>query len=151
TFDSPDNEARAIANRILELRGTPFEDDPAAAPRGLSWSDCAILLRSVRQSGDAIVQALDAAGIPHMTTGLSNLFDSAEVQASVALFSYINGEVNETDVRKGWADANVGLTEADLTRGLAILDRAKSWDTGERWSSYNIQRTFLDFLEAVGL
>jgi DNA helicase-2/ATP-dependent DNA helicase PcrA len=151
TFGSPDDEARWIAEKILDLRGTPFSDENASAVRGLSWSDCAILLRSVQQSGGVIIQALDAAGIPHITTGLSNLFDSPEVKAAVQLFAYIKGEATADEVRAAWASANVGLTLADLTRGLAVLDGAKSWNTGERWSSYNIQRTFLNFLEEVGL
>src|SRR5207247_7423557 len=90
TFASPEAEGEWIARKILDLRGTAFEDDPGEAPRGLSWSDCAILLRSVRNSGDPVVQALDAAGIPYLITGLSNLFASAEVQACVVLFAYIN-------------------------------------------------------------
>src|SRR5262249_24104337 len=63
TFDSPEKEAQWIARKIISLRGIPFKDDPDTAPRGLSWSDCAILLRSVRQSGDPITKALKDAGI----------------------------------------------------------------------------------------
>jgi DNA helicase II / ATP-dependent DNA helicase PcrA len=151
TFGSPDEEARWIAKKILDLRGIPFQDEPEATPRGLSWSDCAILLRSVRQSGDPIVNALKSSGIPYLITGLANLFETPEVQACVALFSYINGDASELDVRQAWTDADVGLDDDALTTGLAVLDTAKSWESGERWSSYNIQRAYLDFLEAIGL
>jgi DNA helicase II / ATP-dependent DNA helicase PcrA len=151
TFGSPDEEANWIAKKILDLRGVPFQDEPEAPPRGISWSDCSILLRSVRQSGDPIVSALKAAGIPYLITGLANLFDTPEVQACVGLFSYINGDASAQDVRQAWVDADVGIDDDDLTTGLAVLDKAKSWESGERWSSYNIQRAFLDFLEAVGL
>ncbi len=151
TFASPDDEARWIAQRILSLRGTPFADETGQAPRGLSWSDYAILLRSVRSTGDPIANALDAAGIPYVIGGLSNLFQSPEVQACVTLFAYINDQATVADVRQAWASANLGLDSADLTRGIAVLDRAKNWESGERWSSFNIQRAFLDFLEAVGL
>ncbi len=151
TFGSPEAEARWIAGKILELRGVPFADEPGQPARGLSWSDCAILLRTVRKCGQPIAQALDDAGIPYIITGLSDLFQSAEVQASAVLFSYICDQASEADVRRAWETANLGLTSEDLTRGIAILDKAKSWESGERWSSYNIQRTFLDFLEAVSL
>lgn len=151
TFRSLDDEAHWIASKILDLRGVPFADEPGHAPRGLSWSDCAILLRTVRSCGQPIAQALDDAGIPYIITGLSDLFQSTEVQACVALFSYICGQASDADIRRAWEAANLGLTADDLTRGIAVLNKAKSWESGERWSSYNIQRTFLDFLEGVGL
>jgi len=65
TFDTPALEAQWVAQKILALRGVPFLDEPDSEPRGLSWSDCAVLLRSVRQSGEEIVTALKSAGIPY--------------------------------------------------------------------------------------
>lgn len=85
SFKTPDEEARWIADQILALRGLPFVDEPGASPRGLSWADCAVLLRSVRRNGDAITAAFKTAGIPYVIGGLSNLFDAAEVQASSTL------------------------------------------------------------------
>jgi DNA helicase-2/ATP-dependent DNA helicase PcrA len=32
-----------------------------------------------------------------------------------------------------------------------VLNRARSWRPGERWSAYNIQRAYLNFLEAIEL
>ena len=46
-FDSSTDEAAWICDRIERLRGAPFTDSPAAQPRGLSWSDFAVLFRSV--------------------------------------------------------------------------------------------------------
>jgi DNA helicase-2/ATP-dependent DNA helicase PcrA len=151
TFPAPDDEARWIARTVLDLRGVPFVDEPGAQPRGLSWGDCAILLRSVRRCGDSITRALRQAGVPYVIGGLTNLFDTAEVQAAVRLFEYIVGETNEQNLRKVWATADLRLDDADLTRGIEVLDRARSWKPGERWSAYNIQRAFLNFLEAVEL
>lgn len=151
TFDSPDEEAAWIAGKILDLRGTPFRDEPDAPERGLSWSDSAILLRSVRQNGDPIVSALKAAGIPYLITGLASLFGTSEVQACATLFAYITDDCSASVVRQAWDAADLGLNDDDLANGLAVLDRANSWEKGERWSAYNIQRAFLDFLEAVGL
>ena len=151
TFDSPAAEAKWIAEKILALRGTPFLDEPDAESRGLSWSDCAILLRSVRKSGEEIVSVLKAEGIPYIIAGLANLFDTPEVQACVALCQYITGDVSAADVRDSWVNAELGLDDDDLNKGLAVLDRAKSWEEGERWAAYNIQRAYLDFLEAISL
>lgn len=151
TFDTPEEEAKWIAERILELQGVPFLDDASTPPRGLSWADCAILLRSVRKSGDVITAALKSVGVPYVIGGLSNLFDSAEVRASVALFKYVVGEAEQAELLEAWHVADLGLDDAALGRGVAVLNRARKWDEGERWSSYNLQRTFLDFLEAVAL
>ena len=151
TFDSSAAEAKWIAEKILALRGTPFLDEPDAESRGLSWSDCAILLRSVRKSGEEIVNVLKAEGIPYIIAGLANLFDTPEVQACVALCQYITGDVLAADVRDAWVNAELGLDDDDLNKGLAVLDRAKSWEEGERWAAYNIQRAYLDFLEAISL
>jgi len=151
TFDSPEREAKWIAKKILEMRGASFKDDPKATPRGLSWSDCVILLRSVRRNGEAVVRALDAAGIPYLINGLSNLFDAPEIQACVLLFDYITKEVTAKEVKNAWIAANLGLTTARISKGMAILDAARSWKKGQRWGAYNIQRVFLNFLEALNL
>lgn len=151
SFRDPDEEAVWIANRILELRGLSFVDEPGRAPRGLSWADCAVLLRSVRRNGDAITSAFKQAGIPYVIGGLSNLFDAAEVQAAVCSFRYIADQATEGDVRTAWEGARVGLTVPGVEEGLAVLREAQNWEPGERWGTYNIQRTYLRFLEAVGL
>ncbi|MGH3266448.1 MAG: hypothetical protein ACRDNS_31145, partial [Trebonia sp.] len=43
TFDSAAGEAGWVCDRIERLRGVPFTDAPGAEPRGLSWSDFAVL------------------------------------------------------------------------------------------------------------
>jgi DNA helicase-2/ATP-dependent DNA helicase PcrA len=55
------------------------------------------------------------------------------------------------EVRDAWLNADLGLSEDEVERGLAVLDRAKNWEAGERWGSYNIQRAYLDLLEAFEL
>jgi ATP-dependent DNA helicase UvrD/PcrA len=151
TFATPDEEARWVAQKILDLRGLPFVDEAGGHPRGLSWSDCAILFRSVRRCGEPITRALKEAGIPYVIGGLTNLFDAAEVQAAVRLFDYIVGDADEAAVRASWVAADLGLSDTGLMRGLEVLKRARSWKPGERWSAYNIQRAYLNFLEATEL
>ena len=38
-----------------------------------------------------------------------------------------------------------------LQAALPILEEARNWQQGERWGTYNIQRTYLRFLEALGI
>jgi DNA helicase II / ATP-dependent DNA helicase PcrA len=151
SFPDPDAEATWIAERILELRGVPYLDAPGGDKRGLSWADCAVLLRSVKNSGEPITTGFKDAGIPYVIGGLSNLFDADEVQAAVALFRYITDDLSKEEVRRTWKDADVGIADEELDRALGVLDEAKDWTSGERWGTYNIQRTYLRFLEMLGL
>jgi DNA helicase II / ATP-dependent DNA helicase PcrA len=150
-FPDPVAEARWIARRILAVRGLPFVDDQDADPRGLTYSDCAILLRSVRNNGEVITQALDEAGIPYVVGGLANLFDRPEVQAAVGIFLYMVRDLDEAGLRQVWQAANLGLTHDDVTAGITVLNEGRTFEAGKRWGAYNIQRTYLRFLEAVCL
>jgi DNA helicase-2/ATP-dependent DNA helicase PcrA len=53
-FSDDTAEATWMADKIEALRGVPFEDRPDSEARGLSWSDCAVLYRSVKDA-DALV------------------------------------------------------------------------------------------------
>jgi DNA helicase-2/ATP-dependent DNA helicase PcrA len=149
-FANPAAEAAWVAQKIAALRATPYVEADGTT-RGLSWSDCAILLRSVRGSAEPFVQALRAAGIPHIVAGMTGLFDTPEVHAAVAIFRFMVREIDEAEVKRAWQAAAVGLTDADLERGLALLVEGRTFDPGKRFSVYNLQRTYLGFLEAVRL
>jgi DNA helicase-2/ATP-dependent DNA helicase PcrA len=150
-FDSATDESAWICDRIARLRGAPFIDSPDAPPRGLSWSDFAVLFRSVSKDADALVAELRRRSIPYVIKGLTRLFDAPEVQACVACFQYILQEVSADDVVDAWTAADVGVSRASLEAALPILEEARNWQQGERWGTYNIQRTYLRFLEALGI
>ena len=150
-LDDAKAEAAWIVERIKHLRGTPFVDNPGADPRGLSWSDFAVLLRSVAKSAGPIVDALKAADIPYVVGGINNLFDAPEVAAAQSLFEYISGDDSAADVVARWTDARLGVDPAKVKAAISVLDAAKDFDRGDRWGTYNIQRTFLDFLEKADL
>ena len=61
SFDSPEEEAKYIADTIKSLRGMAFDDSDGE--RGLSYSDIAVLLRSVKNNGAVITEALKEANI----------------------------------------------------------------------------------------
>ena len=92
---------------------------PGAAPRGLSWSDFAVLFRSVSKDADALVAELRRRSIPYVIKGLTRLFDAPEVQACVACFQYILQEVSADDVVDAWLAADVGVSRASLAGGAA--------------------------------
>jgi DNA helicase-2/ATP-dependent DNA helicase PcrA len=70
TFATPNEEAQYIAATARSLRGVAFNEDDTE--RGLSWSDIAILLRSVKANAEPIMIAVAA----HFDKGVFLLMDS---------------------------------------------------------------------------
>ncbi|MDR3568794.1 MAG: ATP-dependent DNA helicase [Syntrophobacteraceae bacterium] len=149
-FAGPSLEANWIVEKITNMRGVPFEED--GITRGLSWKDCAILLRSVRGSALPIIEALRAENVPYIVKGMTGLFDTHEVQAAAAIFDYLANDIDRETVIGLWNTANLGLSPEKIVSAVAMLDQRKlSWIGEWRRSLYSIQRTFLDFLKAIGL
>jgi DNA helicase II / ATP-dependent DNA helicase PcrA len=151
TFDSAADEATWICDRIERLRGVPFTDAPGEAPRGLSWSDFAVLFRSVSKDAGELVDELQRRSIPYVIKGLARLFDAPEVQACVACFQFVLQEKSADEVVDAWLAADVGATREALLAALPVLEEARNWEQGKRWGTYNIQRTYLNFLEALAI
>jgi DNA helicase-2/ATP-dependent DNA helicase PcrA len=149
SFKNPEEEATWIPSKIRSLIGTPFRDKPDEQERGLSWSDFAILLRSVRNNGEPILKALQSADIPYVVLGMNDLFEAREVQAARALFLFMADQIPESDLRKAWIDAELGVSKEKLKLGIDYLRSQKKWDDNKRFALYNLQRLFLDFLELV--
>ena len=76
------------------MRGLAFKDSPDAEPRGLSWSDFAVLFRSVAKDAGPLVAELRRRDIPYVVKGLNRLFDSPEIQAVVGVFRYMVREID---------------------------------------------------------
>ncbi len=154
SFSTPDEEARYIANTATTLRGVAIRDDETE--RGISWSDMAVLLRSVKGNGEPITRAFDAAGIPYVVVGMTNLFGTPEAEAARQLFYFMASRegVDQGAVERTWQNANLGLDPADLRRAIENAARARASLTEpdqKRWGLYSIQRLFLGFLEDAGV
>lgn len=139
-FPTPQAQAQSIVCRIQELLGTPFQDAAHSPPRGLSYSDMAVLCRSVRQSGAAIVAELEAAGIPYTVSGLGGLFAASEVQAVVTSFLFLSAQprlvrergrvvgrlvVTAEEVAQAWRAANLGFEEEAIVAAVAYLEEQR--------------------------
>jgi len=151
-FDSPPEEAGHIARTCQALRGVAIRD--GAAERGISWSDMAILLRSVRRDGEAVMQALDSAGVPYVITGMDNLFHAPEAEAARRLFYFLAGRINDAALKGAWETAELGISSSALTRAAAAAAKAR-WDMARadigQFKVYNLQRQYMAFIEACGL
>ena len=151
TFAGADAEAAWICDRIEELRGLPFQDRPDDEPRGLSWSDIAVLFRSVAKDADELVAEMHRRGIPYVVKGLNRLFDSAEIRAVVGIFRMMVGELSEPDLHSLWSAAHLIPDPVCWGDAIAVLEKGRDFGRGDRWGVYNIQRVYLDFLEALQL
>lgn len=150
-FDDPDPEAAWIVDRIRELRGVAFRDKPDSEPRGLSWSDCAILFRSVAKDSGPVVEELRRRGIPFVVKGLNRLFDSPEIQAVVGIFQFVVDTINADTLKAMWDDAQLVPADADWSKALGVLETGRDFGASKRHAVYNIQRLYLDFLEALDM
>src|SRR6266536_3502570 len=118
TFDDADAEAHLICDRIRRLRSTPFLDETGGEPRGLSWSDFAVLFRSVSKDAGPLVEEMKRREIPYVIKGLTRLFDAPEVQACVKCFQYVMHQITAEDLTDAWLAADLGLTRDALARGI---------------------------------
>ena len=76
----------------------------------------AVLLRSVKANAEPITRALQAAGIPFVVTGMTNLFGTAEAEAARQLFYFIADRPGWTQaaVEGAWEAAHLGIDPAAL-------------------------------------
>jgi DNA helicase-2/ATP-dependent DNA helicase PcrA len=154
SFPSAVEEAQHIAAMARALRGVAFTED--GPERGLSWSDMAVLLRSVKANGEPVTEALRAAGIPYVVTGMTNLFGTSEAEAARQLFYFMGdqGGVTEAAVEQAWRDADLGLDPESLraaVRSVAAAKAALTEPDQKRWGQYSVQRVFLNFLDEAGV
>ncbi|GAA1117243.1 hypothetical protein GCM10009642_63990 [Nocardiopsis metallicus] len=151
SFDDAEGEAAWICDRIEEMRGVPFRDTPDAEPRGLSWSDCSVLFRSVAKDADPLVAELKRRGIPYVVKGLNRLFDTPEVEAVVGIFRFMVQEISAGELRTLWQNAELLPEGYDWPAALDVLEQGRAFEQGGRFGVYNIQRVYLDFLEKLTL
>lgn len=149
-FADPRAEAEWIIQKLRELYGLPFTEKDET--RGLCWSDCAILLRSVKNSAGPIIDVLRAANIPYVVKGISGLFDTAEAQAAVGIFFYLNGEIDKRELIRLWEAADLNVARERLEGAIGFLDAGKAeWPEQRRTSNYGLQKTYLAFLDELDL
>ena len=154
SFGTPEEEARHIAETAQALRGIAFRE--SGEERGLSWSDMAVLLRSVRTNAEPITAALHVARVPFVVTGMNNLFGTSEAEAARQLFYFIGGrdDVEEEDVVNAWTEADLGIDPGELSAAVQDVVAAKAAlidPDQRRWGQHSIQRAFINFLEKAGV
>jgi DNA helicase-2/ATP-dependent DNA helicase PcrA len=150
-FDDPAAEADWIVDRIQQVRGVAYRDQPDSESRGLSWSDCAVLFRSVAKDSGPVVAELRRRGIPFIVKGLNRLFDSPEILAVVGIFQFMVSEIDAASLRSKWETAQLIPPGSDWTKAVNVLENGREFGATKRRAVYNIQRLYLDFLEALDM
>ena len=155
-FDSPEEEAKHITETIKSLHGVAFDDN---GERGLAYSDMAVLLRSVKNNGTVITEALKDADIPFVVSGLSNLFETDEARAARNLFHFIADETvkgvpppTERALMQSWLLPRLGLDKRKVKSALDYVKEIRETlhAKGDK-NPPSIQAVFLKFLELAEL
>ena len=116
-FADEREEAAWICDRIEAMRGLAFRDTAEAEPRGLSWSDFAVLYRSVANDAGPLVEEMRRREIPYVVKGLNRLFDSPEIQAVVGVFRLHGRLSRRPDLRSAVGRRQLMPAGADWTDG----------------------------------
>ncbi|MBI5189937.1 MAG: ATP-dependent helicase [Nitrospirae bacterium] len=148
-YNSVEEENTSIVDTIKKLRGVKFQDKEDEEPRGLDYSDFAILIRKWKKA-NAIIEALQAANIPFIVSGVNNLFQRLEVRASRAIFEYLNRQIDRSVLKDYWQNLSMNISADDLDKAFDYLDKQRpSKDT--YYERFNIQIIFMNFLDLAGI
>ena len=156
-FTSQLEEADWIAKKIGELRGCVYQDNANKPPRGLAYSDMAVLIRTWSDAAD-IASALKRAGIPSLGGGINSIFDTPEIQCMREAFYYLanhtpRGRTPVTD--QSWGKscdlAFPGLSRENINSGRKFLRGIRARIPRGSDNQLFLQRVFLDVLEAMHL
>lgn len=165
-FNNSDDEAQWIAERIESLVGTTYieynPDGSEKSRRGLTYSDFAILLRSIRNSNGEnrdvrFVNALKSRGIPVKTTGEGGIFDRPYAQCMLNTMELLrNGDADRIAAETLFKNSIIPVFPyADKAKYLTVLQK---WNHqihapvagGARRKVYP-QQLFHDLLDALML
>jgi len=151
SFNDPEAEAAYIVQTMQSLRGVAIREGDTE--RGISWSDMAVLLRSVRTNGEPITQALTQAHIPYVVVGMNNLFGTAEAEAARQLFYFMAGRTDVAALEAFWMNTGLGVLTGDVQKAIAAAQTSRDsfGNPTERFGFYSIQRSFLTFLDEAGV
>lgn len=144
-YDSTEEEYDFIASTISELRGTSFSDKSDKDPRGLDYSDFAILLRSWKKATD-IIATLEKHNIPFVVKGVNELFQTNEVIAARAIYQFLNRQVDENTLLECWIAIHDAVNSSKIQEAIEYLKSKYPEDNKyyERFNLQDIYHTFLD-------
>ncbi|MDR3652148.1 MAG: ATP-dependent DNA helicase [Paludibacter sp.] len=145
-YNSVDDENEAIANYIDNILGVVFNEN-GDAPRGISFSDISILLRTWNKA-ESIVEALNRHNIPYITAGVNQLFEMDEIKASLGIFTYLYGDIDKAELEQLWMNILGNNYPVEKLREAILqldLKDPKIDAVKDNWE-YSLQDIFWNFL-----
>lgn len=141
-----EKEALVIAEKIKE-----------ELQNGRKYADFCILLRSVQNVGVVIRDVLQKAGIPCITDGQSNFFETPEIEVAVSLLKIIDNPLQDIDMAAVLHSPVVGLSLAELAKLRILLPGEplyKAMALSEDWrikAFYQMLKTFREPMNISGM
>lgn len=132
-FQTREDEAKWVAQRIKSLIGTTYiEYNPNGTEksrRGLTYSDFAVLIRSIRSQKDEnkdvqFVNAMKELDIPVKTSGEGGIFDRPYAQCILEIMELLRDGtgVNRTDAEKCFVESVLPIfPDADKNKYFNVL------------------------------
>ena len=132
-FQAREDEAKWVAQRIKSLIGTTYieynSDGTEKSRRGLTYSDFAVLIRSIRSQKDEnkdvqFVNAMRELDIPVKTSGEGGIFDRPYAQCILEIMELLRDGtgVNRTDAEKCFVESVLPIfPDADKNKYFNVL------------------------------
>lgn len=148
-YEDVESENEFIAETIKKLRGKEFLDKLGATPRGIDYSDCAILLRTWKKA-KSIMDMLTAHDIPFVVGGVNELFQRPEIKATKAIYQYLNNDIEEDTLKIYWLSVTPNIKSEDIDTAIEWLK--KKLPTPKMYfTTFNLQEIFWHFIELAKL
>ena len=136
-FTEPKEEYRFIADRILELQKA-----------GVSLSEIVILLR-VKRLGAQLIEILDEKKIRFIVEGVNELFDTPEVQASKAIFDYLNETLDVESLKQSWLSiTDYHFKEENVIKAVKSLEKCRPHNH-PFYYTFVLQDIFQNFIDLL--
>jgi len=148
-FEDETDEIEFIISTIKNLRGTSFQDKEDSEPRGIDFSDFAILLRKWKKA-DNIIERFQEENIPFIVSGVNNLFFKPEIRAAQAIFHYLQEEIDTDILKDHWINLTDKLEVKNIDTAIKFLDKNKPKDI-TYYEAFILQAIFMEFLEIAGI
>ncbi|MCL1675174.1 ATP-dependent helicase [Elizabethkingia meningoseptica] len=138
-------ENEAVAQYIDDILGVKFNEDNEE--RGITFSDVAILLRTWNKAS-SIVQALEKHNIPYITAGVNQLFEMEEIQAALAIFNYLYGDIDKFELKDKWLSVpNIKVSPDKIDYAISRLsEKDPNLENVKKNWEYSLQDIFWNFL-----
>jgi len=148
-FEDVNSENQFIIETIKSIRGKEFNDIRATNPRGLDYSDCAILLRTWKKA-KSIIEKLAEENIPFVVGGVNELFERPEIKASRAIFQFLNNDIEEDTLKIYWLSVSQNIENKDIDNAIEWLNKKIPVPT-MYFATFNLQEILWKFIELAKL